>query len=190
MEIKNKNISLHLNDEEKILYVGQNDKWDYIGSLFLNLFIIVASIIGLLYSSLNDSINYKELSEFAVLICFFLFLFLLLQYIWDYHFREIFLTNQRLIILEPKKLISLKYHDISYITSAGGLRGTPSYLFIKTKMKKNYRIMGLKENDFVQKFLEIYPEYDDSEIKERGCRIALIAIPILLIILIIFKLFS
>ncbi len=121
---------------------------------------------------------------------FFGEVYFLYIYIQDYLTCNVFLTNHRMLIFSQNKLTSIEYGDIYYITPGVNGNGLiPGFTFIKLKSKKLYRIKFIKGVEFMQKFKEIYPDYDDSEIQERGCRIALIVIPILLVLYILLSLF-
>ncbi len=148
---------------------------------------IVATPI-LIYLGRKELYNYILL--FLVTLMFFGGWYFLYIYIRDYLICNVFLTNQRLLILSKNRPTSIEYSDICYMMPIGSGSGLfPDFLFFKLKSNKKYRIKFIKGVEFKQKFQEIYPDYNDSEIQERGCRIALIVIPIMLVIYILLRLF-
>lgn len=182
-----KNISLNLNNGEEILYVGQKDKYDFGWCIFYCISAIVAAPI-LIYLGRNEIYNYVLL--FLAVLMFLGGFYFLYIYIRDYFTCSVFLTNQRMLMLFQNKLTSIEYADIYYITPGANGNGLiPSFFFIKLKSKKIYSIKFIKSVEFIENFKKIYSDYDDSELQERGCRIALIVIPLLLIIYILLRLF-
>lgn len=182
-----KDISLNLNSGEELLYVGQKDNYDYGWCLFYCISAIVVAPI-LIYLGRDAIYNYALL--FLVTLMFFGGFYFLYIYVRDYLTCNVFLTNQRMLILSQNKLTSIEYSDIYYMTPGAFGNGlVPSFFFIRLKSNKRYRIKFLKGLELMQKFKEIYPDYDDTEIQERGCRRALIAIPLLLVIYILLRLF-
>lgn len=186
IEIKNKNIFLNLNEDEEIVYVAEKaSKFEFyffsIPSIlviaflltFLSLFVILT-----LYKAYNQ--NYFYILFLVILLLFMVLM--LYKEIVDYCFTDIVLTNQRLIISKLNKILSIPHNQIKYIQNAGTGRG-PSATRINLINKKFHIFYFLNHLPLRNKFKEVCPDYDDSQVVEKERKQGTIILAILLLLL-------
>lgn len=184
MEIKNKNIFLNLNADEKIVYVVEKTKfnfwWNFVLITFFGLPIFTFfSIISILHPEFFGTT--WESFIFPVLLP--VFYYGAYKIVIDYFFTEIILTNQRFIISRLSKIYSIYYDKVDrFIDGYGGSRGSISTT-IKLKDNKNHRFLFVDKETIRGKFKEIYPSYDDSEIVAKEKKRGKIILAILLLLL-------
>jgi len=185
MEIKNKNIFLNLNGDEEVLYVAEQNKWEFY-LWGLPLFIIVLPLLSF-FVIMSVISGFQLVSIWWEIFGTFLLLFILYTAytnIRDCFFTDIILTNQRLLIIRFNKLISIDYSQIKYI-SGNSLRG-PSITRISLQSKKFYLISFVDPYKFKKKLKEIYSGYNDEKILERDKKQGIIAIIVLTILFPVF----
>lgn len=184
MEIKNRNVFLNLNSDEKIICIPQKDKsnfyWNFILIIIFGLPVFtLLSIISLL----KPDIFGATWEHFIFPVLLPVFYYGTYKIIVDYFFTDVILTNQRFIISRFNKIRSIYNGQIERITGRYGNNGGAISTTIKLTNKKSYRLLFIDKNTIRNKFKEIRPDYDDSKAVAKERKQGVITLVILLLLL-------
>ncbi|EKE04469.1 MAG: hypothetical protein ACD_20C00066G0004 [uncultured bacterium] len=164
MNIKNKNICLYLNPNEKILYIAEKSKGEYLYWMSLGVLPLVLLSLGfIMYVNRPYSVEF-----IAVATILSVMLSMLYMNIRDYYFTDIILTSEKIIISRFNNLMPIEYGQIEYINSiVTGRAAAIKPTLIRLKSKKSYKILFIEKEKLKSKIREIYSNYDDTKIIEK-----------------------
>ena len=190
MELINENNNF-LMDDEKSLYVADNENGGFYPLFYIILAIILMTILICAYIETLGVIN-SSTYFFAIIIfcCFSPLIYFANKLRIDRFCTEVILTNKRLIILRTNKITAIPYNEIKRVYKVYTGKG-PRSARIVLKNKKTYRIYFLDGDLLKNKLQQIYPKYyDDTSDLTPEAIYGIVFALIMVIILIFYSLFK
>lgn len=183
MDIKNREISLSLNENEEVFYVAEKNKSSYIfntiGIIIMGLNVGIGSIFALVYFHFNPL--YLLLLSLIFIYCFYI----IFDFTRNYFFRDVILTNQRIIFLTPKTQTSTTFEQIFYAKVIKG--NICNILKVKLKSGEKYSLSFIKGDIFKDKLIRVYRQYQDPEMSNSEKVLIAIAVIIAIAVFIFIK---